>query len=85
MSFFVYILRTSLNTLYIGQTNDLSRRIKEHKDKGSKSAKYLNRFSRFKLVYSETYTTRKEAMQREIKLKRLSHTQKDVLIASSCK
>ena len=41
MTYFVYILRTSSNTLYIGQTNNLEKRLKEHKKKSSKSAKYI--------------------------------------------
>ena len=38
MSYFVYILRTSSDTLYIGQTNNLEKRLKEHKNKSTKSA-----------------------------------------------
>ncbi len=69
MPYFVYILRTSSNTLYIGQTNNLEKRLKEHLNKTSKSAKYIRYFSDLKLVYSEIYSTRKEAMQREAQLK----------------
>jgi predicted GIY-YIG superfamily endonuclease len=80
MSFFIYVLRTSSNTLYIGQTNNLEKRLKEHKNKTSKSAKYIRYFSGFKLVYSEQYQTRKEAMQREARLKKWSRKKKDALI-----
>ncbi|MBU4098355.1 GIY-YIG nuclease family protein, partial [Patescibacteria group bacterium] len=45
MSYFVYILRTSSNTLYIGQTNNLEKRLKEHKERSSRSAKYMKYFS----------------------------------------
>lgn len=82
MSYFVYILRTSANTLYIGQTNNLDKRIKEHKGNTSKTAKYIRYFDSFQLVYSEKYLTRKEAMQREIKLKRWPRSKKDALIQS---
>lgn len=78
--FYVYILRTSGNTLYIGQTNNLDKRLKEHQSKTIKSAKYLRPFPSFKLVYSETYITRKEAMQREIELKNWTKGQKEALI-----
>lgn len=78
--YFVYILRTSSNTLYIGQTNNLEKRLKEHKNKSSRSAKYVRYFPSFKPVYSETYKTRTEAMQREAQLKRWSRTKKDALI-----
>ena len=80
MKYFVYILRTSSNTLYIGQTNNLEKRIKEHRNKSSKSAKYIRYFSSFTLVYSEKYSTRKEAMQREAQLKRWSKAKKEALI-----
>lgn len=80
MSYFVYILRTSSNTLYIGQTNDLEKRLNEHKNKTGKSAKYLRYFKSSKLVYSEKYKTRKEAMQREIQLKKWTRRKKEALI-----
>ena len=80
MSYYLYILRTSSNTLYTGQTNDLEKRIKEHRNKSGKSAKYIRYFKTFKLVYSEKYETRKEAMQREILLKKWSKTKKEALI-----
>ena len=85
MAYFVYILRTSSNTLYIGQTNNLEKRLKEHKNKSSKSAKYLRYFSGFTLVYSEEYLTRKEAMQRETQLKRWSRVKKEALISGNLK
>ena len=82
MPYFVYILRTSSNTLYIGQTNNLKERIKEHKKKSSKSAKYIRYFSSFQLVYSEKHRSRKKAMQREAQLKRWSRAKKEALIKS---
>ena len=85
MKYFVYILRTSSNTLYIGQTNNLEKRLKEHKNKSSKSAKYIRYFTGFTLVYSEKYSTRKEAMQREAQLKKWSRVKKEALISSNLK
>ena len=78
--FFIYILRTSSNTLYIGQTNNLEKRIAEHKSGKSKSAKYMRYFKSFELVYIEEYQSRSEAMKREIELKKLTRKQKDKLI-----
>jgi putative endonuclease len=80
MSFFVYILRTSSDTLYIGQTNDLEKRIKEHKSKSARSSKYVRYFSSVELVYHETYKIRGEAMKREVQLKKLSRSEKEALI-----
>lgn len=81
MSYTVYILRTSSNTLYIGQTNDLEKRLKEHQAKDSKSAKYLRYFPSFNLVYSETYKSRLEAMRREYQLKYWTKAKKEALVA----
>ena len=79
-TFIVYILRTSSNTLYIGQTNNLEKRLKEHKSKNSKSAKYIKYFSTFNLVYSETHRARSEAMKREWQLKQWPRAKKEALI-----
>jgi putative endonuclease len=80
MSYTVYILRTSSNTLYIGQTNNLDKRVKEHQKKSNKSAKYIRYFSSFQLVYSEKYASRKQAMQRESQLKKWSRAKKETLV-----
>ncbi|MBI2597472.1 GIY-YIG nuclease family protein [Candidatus Daviesbacteria bacterium] len=78
--FTVYILRTSANTLYIGQTNDLAKRLKEHQNKSSKSARYIKYFDSCKLVYSEQYPTRIEAMRREWQLKKWTKAKKEALV-----
>lgn len=80
MQFIVYILRTSSNTLYVGQTNNLEKRIIEHKLRGSKSAKYIKYFKSFKLVYSEIHDSRTKAMQREYELKHWTKAKKEALI-----
>ena len=80
VTFTVYILRTSSNTIYIGQTNNLDKRLKEHKSKTTRSAKYMKYFDSFELVYTEVYGTRTEALQREWQLKQLTRKQKDALI-----
>lgn len=76
----VYILRTSSDTLYIGQTNNLEKRLAEHKSKTAKSAKYIKYFDSFKLVYSEEYPTRSEAMRREYQLKQWTKAKKEALV-----
>ena len=80
MTYFVYILRTSADTLYIGQTNNLEKRIKEHQSKSAKSAKYVRYFNSVELVHSEEYLTRGEAMKRETQLKKLPRAKKEFLI-----
>lgn len=81
--YFVYILRTSSSTLYIGQTRNLEKRIKEHFKKGAKSAKYMRYFSSFELVYMEEYKSRNEALKREYLLKTWTKAKKEALIAGN--
>jgi len=80
VAYTVYILRTSSNTFYTGQTNDLKKRLMQHKNKTSKSAKYMRSFKSFELIYRETVPTLSHALKREIELKKLSHRQKEALI-----
>ena len=81
--FYVYILRTDRNTLYIGQTNNLAKRLAEHRSHRSRSAKYLRSFASFELVHQEVYATRTEALKREWQLKQLTRAQKVAIISSS--
>lgn len=76
----VYILRTSKGTLYTGQTNNLERRLIEHKSHTKKSSKYMRTFGSFVLCHKEEFNTRGEAMKRELEIKRLTKQQKETLI-----
>lgn len=83
MTYFVYVMRTSANTFYVGQTNNLEKRLKEHQNKTSKSARYLRYFSSLNLIYSEEFPTRGEAMKREWQLKKWSRSKKEALVAGN--
>jgi len=76
--FTLYVVRTCAGTLYVGQTNNLAKRLLMHKQ--GKGAKYLRRFDSFELVYSEIYKTRSEAMKREAQLKKMKKGQKERLV-----
>ncbi len=82
MSFWVYILRTSGNTLYVGQTNNLEKRLKQHTQKKI-GAKYLRIFDSFTLVYQENVASRSDALKREYMLRQLSKKEKESLIKNS--
>lgn len=63
MFFYVYILQSIKDRkLYVGCTNDLRRRLKEHNEKQSCSTKSR---APFELVYYEAYRNRKDAEKRE--------------------
>jgi len=65
--FNVYILRSeSSGKLYTGQTDNLERRISAH-NKGL--SRYTNGRGPWKLIYSEEFITRSEALIREKYLK----------------
>ena len=80
MPFFVYILRSTSNELYIGQTNNLNNREKQQLNKTEKAAKFIKDGKEFQLVYHEVYRTRLEAMRRELQLKRWTRAKKEALI-----
>lgn len=66
MAYYVYILRNPKGRIYVGQTNDLKRRLFEHNDADFHGTLYTKRFTGpWVLVYSEEYKTRSEAMMRE--------------------
>ena len=79
--YYVYIITNKNNsTLYIGVTNDLNRRIYEHKNKLVDG--FSKRYNLNKLVYYETTTEIKEALQREKILKGWTRLRKNDLIES---
>lgn len=81
MSWFVYILRCSDNSLYTGITTDVDRRIEEHNEKSSNlGAKFTRGRQPVKLVYQEDAGSRSHATKREMEIKSLSRKQKLNLI-----
>jgi putative endonuclease len=69
MSFFVYILASKPNgTLYVGVTNNLTRRLLEHKAKLVPG--FTRKYEVNQLVYFEAFETILEARAREHSLKR---------------
>lgn len=80
--YYVYILKTSRDTLYTGITNDLKRRITEHTTKSKRAAKYTKAFTAVTLMYTEEVETKSAALKREWEIKQLSRKEKDQLIIS---
>ena len=79
--FYIYILSSqNNNVLYVGVTNDLKRRVIEHKKAivdGFTKKYHVN-----KLVYYETFSTSMEAIRREKQLKGWIRNKKIALINS---
>jgi predicted GIY-YIG superfamily endonuclease len=83
MSFSVYILRSSTNQLYVGQTNNFGKRINQHITKDWKAAKFTKDYEDFVPVYKEEFSTRLEAMRREVQIKKWSRAKKEALISGN--
>ncbi len=85
MDYFVYILKCADGTLYTGFTNDLDKRLKAHNS--GKGAKYTRNRLPVRLVYSEAFRDKREAMSREWHIKHdMTREEKLALIdsPSSC-
>ncbi|MEP2830094.1 GIY-YIG nuclease family protein [Parvibaculum sp.] len=68
MSYFVYILASRKHgTLYVGVTNDLARRVEDHRS-GIASG-FTKKYRVHMLVYAETYDDIEEAIKREKAIK----------------
>jgi putative endonuclease len=77
----VYILTNSHNTvLYTGVTNDLQRRVMEHR--AGKGSSFTNKYNLSKLVYFECGNDINAAIFREKQIKAGSRKRKIVLIES---
>ena len=69
MSFFVYILASApYGTLYIGSTDDLAKRVYEHKEKVRPRA-FTAKYDVTRLVWFETFEERENAFRRERQMK----------------
>ena len=67
MNFTVYILFSEIkNRYYIGFTSNIDDRLKRH---NQKSKGFTGNVDDWKLVYTENYPTKEEAIQRELKIK----------------
>ena len=75
---YVYLLRCADETLYCGWTTDLAARVNAHNS--SKGAKYTRSRLPVKLVYSESFEDRHEALSREWHIKRMTREEKLALI-----
>ena len=77
--YYVYIMSSNnKNTIYIGVTNDLERRIYEHKNKLLKG--FTQKYNCVNLVYYEVHNQIVDAIYREKQLKNWQRAWKNELI-----
>jgi len=83
MSFWLYILRCSDGSYYTGHTDDLERRIAQHQS--GEIPCYASQRLPVRLVFSEEFQTRAEALERERQVKGWSRAKKEALIQGDWK
>ncbi|MDO8430973.1 MAG: GIY-YIG nuclease family protein [Candidatus Binatus sp.] len=79
-TYYVYILSSLSRTLYTGVTNDLERRVTEHKE--SKPSSFTARYHVNRLVYFEEFGEVNDAIAREKEIKKMTRRRKVMLIES---
>lgn len=77
--YYTYILRCSDQSLYTGYTNDLNKREATHN--AGKGSRYTRARCPVKLVYSEAFENRHDAMRREWEIKQLKKSAKEALLS----
>ncbi len=72
---YTYILKCADGTLYVGATNNIEKRLKEHNT--SKQGAHYTKIRRpVELVYKEEFETLSESRKREAEIKRMSRADK---------
>jgi putative endonuclease len=79
--FFVYIACSPSRVIYIGVTNNVQWRMKEHREKLIPG--FTTRYNATRLVYFEEYDRADQAIRREKQLKRWARAKKVALIEQS--
>ncbi len=79
-SYFVYIMANRSGTLYVGVTNDLEKRVAEHKERATPG--FTARYNVTRLVYYEDTNDVWSALEREKELKGWLRSKKVALIQS---
>jgi len=80
---FVYILLCKDNSFYIGSSNNVERRFKDHLN--GRGGRYTRSHKAEKLVYKEELANESEALEREAQLKKWSKAKKEALIRGDFK
>ena len=77
--FYVYMLRCSDNSYYVGQTDDLAKRIAAHQC--GKYSGYTSTRLPIQIVFMQEFSTRDGALAAEEKLKKWTRVKKELLIS----
>ena len=77
---YVYLLRCQDDSLYVGITTDLSRRLREHRGEGGRGAKYTRAHPPLGYAAAWRAPDRAAAGRLEYQLKKLGHAGKEAVI-----
>jgi predicted GIY-YIG superfamily endonuclease len=80
MAFWIYMLRCADASYYAGHTDNLEKRIAEHQS-GAVSG-YTQSRRPVSVIYSEVFSSRADALERERQIKGWSRAKKEALIKS---
>ncbi|MEC9416051.1 MAG: GIY-YIG nuclease family protein [Pseudomonadota bacterium] len=80
----IYILRCNDNSLYIGITLDIERRMKEHSS-SKRGAKYLKGKQPLELIFLQKIGNKGTALKIEYHLKQLTKKKKEILVSDNKK
>lgn len=80
-TYYLYILKCTNGALYTGITTNIKRRMAEHKGAG-RGAKYTAANKPVALLYTKPFIGRSAASIEEARIKKLSRTEKILLIES---
>ncbi len=83
MAYSLYILKCADGTFYTGITTDIDRRLSEHNGQSPKGAKYTAARRPVELVYQDSFSTRSQALKEEIRIKKLTRTEKEEMILAA--
>lgn len=76
--YFVYIIECTDGSYYTGSTTDVARRFVAHAE--GRGARYTRARGVVRVVHSETYATKGEALSRESAIKKLNRSEKEKLV-----
>ena len=83
MTYTVYILECDDRSYYIGHSHDEELRFLRHKHKAG--AEHTKKHTPRKIIYTESFNNKPQAVRREIQLKKWSHAKKQALIDGDMK
>lgn len=74
-NYYFYVLECNDGSFYGGYTVDIDRRLSQHNE--GTGAKYTRARRPVKLIYSERFPTKREAMKKEAEFKKLTRRKKE--------